>query len=279
MISTLPTIGDSLRERLSITASEGGLELQDLVRKGLAELRAGHFEEALPIFEQMEEYEGGKALSKLGQGLALCEMGKYEEALNVLKSAFGLGKDKEVFTFMGVTLIEMEREKEALEVFDQIAEKWPDDPEVWGYRVPPLSLLGRHYEALESLEKSYALRHHSSDRGAGLYYIAALSTAYLGVVGITNQWLPDIEAGVKSYIRWRRRAKRDKQLEAFEKGVEEVKKKLSREHKDAVEEFELSVRLLSIKDPFKGWEALTREMGKVWPKDVSAVEAIREQRK
>ena len=38
------------------------------------------------------------------------------------------------------------------------------------------------------------------------------------------------------------------------------------------------VRLLSIKDPFEGWRELGKELSKVWPKDVSAVDAIREQR-
>jgi hypothetical protein len=38
------------------------------------------------------------------------------------------------------------------------------------------------------------------------------------------------------------------------------------------------VRFLSIKDPIDGWRALTQEISKVWPEDVSAVDAIREQR-
>ena len=48
--------------------------------------------------------------------------------------------------------------------------------------------------------------------------------------------------------------------------------------RDTVEEFEVGVRLLSIKDPFEGWRALTKEISKVWPEGVSAVDAIGEQR-
>ena len=48
--------------------------------------------------------------------------------------------------------------------------------------------------------------------------------------------------------------------------------------REALEELDLMVRLLSIKDPFDGWRALTKEISKVWPEDVSAVDAIREQR-
>jgi len=50
------------------------------------------------------------------------------------------------------------------------------------------------------------------------------------------------------------------------------------ELQEVIEEWELAVRLLSIKDPFEGWRALTKEISKVWPAGVSAVDAVREQR-
>ena len=43
-------------------------------------------------------------------------------------------------------------------------------------------------------------------------------------------------------------------------------------------ELELMVRLLSIKDPFERWETFTNDMSKVWPDNVTAVDAAREQR-
>ena len=46
----------------------------------------------------------------------------------------------------------------------------------------------------------------------------------------------------------------------------------------ALEELEIMVRLLLIKDPFDRWRELSKEIGAVWPEDVSAVDAIREQR-
>ncbi|MBI4236522.1 MAG: hypothetical protein HY688_04115 [Chloroflexi bacterium] len=53
---------------------------------------------------------------------------------------------------------------------------------------------------------------------------------------------------------------------------------LTEQETGAVEEFNTAVRLLAIEDPFEGWQALSEEMTKVWPKGVSAVDAIREQR-
>ena len=54
--------------------------------------------------------------------------------------------------------------------------------------------------------------------------------------------------------------------------------KASANLKAALDELELMVRLLSIEDPFEGWRELSKEVSKVWPRDVSAVDEIREQR-
>ena len=61
--------------------------------------------------------------------------------------------------------------------------------------------------------------------------------------------------------------------------MKELEAEATGEDKEAFKEFQLSVRLLSIRDPFKGWKALSREVSKRWPKNVSAVQAIREQRR
>ena len=58
----------------------------------------------------------------------------------------------------------------------------------------------------------------------------------------------------------------------------EVDKTVSSNLKDAMDELKLMVRLLSIEDPFDRWREFLKEISDVWPKDVSAVDAIREQR-
>ena len=45
-----------------------------------------------------------------------------------------------------------------------------------------------------------------------------------------------------------------------------------------IQEWNLLVKLMAIKDPFDRWRAFTKEISKVWPRGVSAVDAIREQR-
>ena len=55
-------------------------------------------------------------------------------------------------------------------------------------------------------------------------------------------------------------------------------KTVSSNLKDAMDELKLMVRLLSIEDPFDRWREFLKEISEVWPKDVSAVDAIRGQR-
>lgn len=53
---------------------------------------------------------------------------------------------------------------------------------------------------------------------------------------------------------------------------------LAKEEKEAVEEFNTTVRLLAAEDPFEGWEALAKEVTKRWPAGVSVEAAMREER-
>ncbi|MBI4339916.1 MAG: hypothetical protein HY680_08190 [Chloroflexi bacterium] len=180
---------------------------------------------------------------------------------------------------IGVTLHQLERFEEALDVFDEVKEKWPDDPDVWVYRMAPLISLKRGQAALESAERAFPLRHKSSDRGSLLYQAAAGASIAMGLDSLKRRWLPDLDTATKAFIKWRDRARRDKQLAAFKQAVEVFKQSLAREDMPVFEEFMLGVRLASIRNPFRRWEALGKEISKDWPKDVSAVQAIREQRR
>ncbi|MCH9018249.1 MAG: hypothetical protein IIB89_10885 [Chloroflexi bacterium] len=85
--------------------------------------------------------------------------------------------------------------------------------------------------------------------------------------------------GVEEYLRVLREVK----IQALESAVmlpigKETGESVPPDLQAALDELELMVRLLAIEDPFEGWREFTKEISKVWPKDISAVEAIREQR-
>ena len=86
----------------------------------------------------------------------------------------------------------------------------------------------------------------------------------------------ELQKGVEAYLEVLENSRKEGIPGSI--GVLEAKEPMSKELKEALEELELTIRLMSIKDPFEGWRALSTEISKVWPKGLSAVDAIREQR-
>lgn len=268
---------------LPLLPEDAPTRVRQLREKGIAALQEGRYDEALQAFatlDTLKNFEVASYLSKLGTALTLGRQRKFSEALEVLEEALGLGDDRLVLLGIGMTLLQMERFADALDVLDKVKGKWPDDPAVWAYRMVPLLSLGKAQAALESAEQAFLLRPKSPGRGRLLYQGAACVPIAMGLSALKRRWLPDLEAATKAFIKWRDRARRDKQLPAFKQAVEEARRGLTEEEDmTAFEEFMLGVRLMSIRDPFKAWDALAKEISKDWPKGVSAVQAIREQRR
>ncbi len=254
---------------------------QQLRTKGIAALQEERYEAARACFitlGKLKDVKGAGYLSKVGIAHVWSRQRQFSKALQVSKEALGLGDDRFVLLYIGVTLHQMERFAEALDVFDKVKGKWPDDPDVWVYRIPPLVSLEKAQAALESAEWAFPLRHNSSDRGQTLYICAALVSVGFGLSALKRRWLPDLEAATKAFIKWRARARRDKQTAVFKQTVDGYTNALQGDERLIFDDFMLSVKLGSIKDPFKRWDAIAEEINKVWPSDLSAVEAIRRQR-
>lgn len=134
--------------------------------------------------------------------------------------------------------------------------------------------------ALAQLEAAYKRRRSASpEEVCQLYASAAELCLRLGMSALERRWLPDLETATDAFIKWRARARRDKQTTAFKQGAEEAKSGLPKEEFEASKEFMVGVRLMSIRDPFKAWKAVGKEISKHWPEGVSAVDAVREQRR
>ncbi|MDO8750988.1 MAG: tetratricopeptide repeat protein [Dehalococcoidia bacterium] len=213
-------------------------------------------------------------------GYALDREGLHAEVLEAFERATELRPEYPDAHFnRGMVLGQMGRYQEAIEAFEWYSQLRPDDPEAPFNRGVALAQLGRYQEALEALERVYPLRRTSSAVGQGIYLAASYISLMFGLAALKRRWLPDYEKATDAFIKWRARARRDKQTAAFKQAVEEVKNGLPKEDIETFEDFMLGVRLMSIRDPFKGWKALGKEISKDWPKDVSAVEAVREQRR
>ena len=179
----------------------------------------------------------------------------------------------------GVALWEQGKYQEALEAFDQTLKHEMDIPEAWYNKGVVLWQLGKPSEAQEAFQKTFELKGCLSDRGAALY--SAWSTLALaqGVDSLLNQNSRTFEKSGLKYIDILEKAQQDDMGQVVGDALTQLRAQAKQDgESEAIEELELLIRLLSINDPFEGWHALTKEISKVWPEGVSAVDAIREQR-
>ncbi|MBI2172185.1 MAG: tetratricopeptide repeat protein [Chloroflexi bacterium] len=247
--------------------------------------QAGRYAEALTAYQQAIKVRPDYPDAHYDRGVVLVQLGRHQEALETFQRAIQLRPHfPEAHNNQGVILVQLGHNQEALKAFEKAIkfkaiQLGPDDPAAHNNRSVVLGLLGRYSEALEALENAYPLRRTSSDVGQRIYRASSHMSLLFGLSALKRRWLPDLEAATKAFIKWRARARRDKQLAAFKQAMEEFKEGLSEEEAESFEEFMLGVRLASIRNPFRRWEALGKEISRDWPKDVSAVEAVHEQRR
>jgi hypothetical protein len=124
-----------------------------------------------------------------------------------------------------------------------------------------------------------AVRADLPDHGAKSYDVRAKLALAQGMDAVIRNDIETFEQAGLEYIDLLEKAEQDglghvvaEALAEFKAGVKK-KKQLK-----AFAELELFIDLMKIKDPFEGWQALGQEVSKRWPKGVSAVDAIREQR-
>ncbi|PKB72141.1 MAG: hypothetical protein BZY87_02070 [SAR202 cluster bacterium Io17-Chloro-G6] len=155
-----------------------------------------------------------------------------------------------------------------------------ETPSTWALKGAVLLQVPRLDDAFGAFQKAFELRREFGDQKQAYLndLIFGWSTGALlrGLFGILEQNISEAQKGAEEYINISSKAHAEG-LEASLLPLE-VDRSVSKDLIDAMEELKLMVRLLSIKDPFEGWRELSKEVGKVWPEDMSAVDAIREQR-
>ena len=179
-------------------------------------------------------------------------------------------------------LFEQDKIDEALRYYDE-AIKTKEEPSTWALKGNALLLLERVEEAIGAYQQSYSLREtfgpQKEEYLADLFLVWSGSSLLWCLQGILKQDPKISKSGVDEYLAVVDKARIEGLDSAIIKPIAEAElDSIPEDFRHAVEELEVMVRLLSIKDPFEGWRALTKEMTKVWPEGLSAVDAIREQR-
>lgn len=137
-----------------------------------------------------------------------------------------------------------------------------------------------HYEeAIAALDAAYKHRKALGDQLTDLYRLASMIVLLVGVEAVSARDLRRSDTAVGEFVELKKRAKRDGAERIIAEAVDVARSQLvPKELQPALEDFLVGVKLMAIEDPWEAWDALAEEISKVWPKDVSAVDAIREQR-
>jgi tetratricopeptide (TPR) repeat protein len=170
--------------------------------------------------------------------------------------------------------------EEALQVYDDALRVDEGSPSTWVLKGCVLLQLERIDEAFRAFDQAYSLRAKFGAQKQGhlgnLFGVWSISSLLIAFFGILQQDSREAEKGVREYLSVLDKA-RAENLQAAVLNLA-VEKPVSKKVQEALQELELMVRLLAIRDPFERWRALTKEISIVWPQGVSAVDAIREQR-
>ena len=183
----------------------------------------------------------------------------------------------------GWVLIKIGRAEEALHQSQEVLRINHQASTAWTLKASALIQLERFDEACQAFRQAYLKNKSPSNQNQRYLRIIFKGwsgcSLLWGLRGILQEDLKNARAGVQEYIAMVDQAVAENLGNAVMVPTDEKSSdSVPEEIQAGIEELEVMVRLLSIKDPFEGWRELGKEISKVWPKDVSAVDAIREQR-
>ena len=101
-----------------------------------------------------------------------------------------------------------------------------------------------------------------------------------GIDALGSSDIQALEQRAEEYIAALKEVREHGLGDVVEGVLEEFRLRLKSEAEStALEEFQETVRFLSIEDPFERWAELSRVIGRDWPENLTAEEAVRRQRR
>jgi len=247
--------------------------------KGIALSALGREEEALTCHERAIRLDPTVANYWHNKGVTLGRLGRLKEALAAIDQALRLQPElRDAWHNRAAALGELRQYEEALQALNEALRLSPDYAEGWYNKGVALEKLRRFEEARQAWERALALKDQLADRGAKVYLNLGALLLVEGLRHIQTGALEEAEETAREFIRLQRQAEDKRMGGVMGEAVNEVKAELSKKELKLFEEFELMLTILSIEDPLERWKTLAREIGEKWPKGLSAVQAIREER-
>ena len=277
------------RYQEAVDAYEEGLRhapgvTQAWYNKGTALGELGDYREALEALNQALRLNPNYADAWHNKGIALTRLGKREEALNAFEQTRALNPDDALpWLCIGSVLLAQKKTGSALTAFEQARDIAGSNPIIWLNIGVTSGKLGRYADANSAFQTAYGLKDGGLNGETLLYKAWAASCLSWGVSSLLNLDTKAFEEAGFAYIAVSEKAQQDDAGGIVEAILTQYKNQLNskkqRKGLKAFEELELFINLTKIKDPFEGWRALGEEISKVWPKGLSAVDAVREMRR
>jgi len=245
------------------------------INKGAALGELEQDKEALACFDEAVKLKPDDAGAWYNKGVALGHLEQYKEALAYFDEAIKLEPEfADAWINKGIALDKLEQLKEALACFDEAVKLKADNADAWINKGAALGELGQHKEALACFDEAVKLKPDDADA----WYNEAVALQRLGLESIGSRDMKGAEERALQLVKLGKGPDKDIVAQAVREAMREFKERLSRRELKFFDEFEVMFTFLAIEDPFERWRFLKKEIGKRWPKGVSAVEAIREQR-
>jgi tetratricopeptide (TPR) repeat protein len=136
--------------------------------RGIALYDLGRYEEAVASYDKAIEIKPDDEEAWNNRGIALRNLGRYEEAVASYDKALEIKPDFETaWNNRGNALRNLGRYEEAVASYDKAIEIKPDDEEAWNNRGNALMNLGRYEEAVASYNKAIEIKPDYQDAWDG----------------------------------------------------------------------------------------------------------------
>lgn len=254
--------------------------------KGTSLGHLGRHQEAVAALDQALRLMPGLSGAAYNKGVALARGGRLREALEVFERNLGQNPGgPESWLGKSIVLLDLGETKAALITLQQALDYANDDWSIWSTTGIARARLGEFGEAQRAFQKAFDLKDRSSNLDAVSYKAWASSIVTVGISALIGQNVSAFEAAGLAYIEVLEKAEEEGAGPEVEDTLKRIKwflqqkKRNGRQALAAFEELEIFINLMKIKDPAEGWRALGKVISKSWPKGLSAVQAIREQRR
>jgi len=132
--------------------------------KGVALLGLGRYEEAIRAYEKALDIDPQFAMAWVNKGAVLAGVGRHDEAVEAYEKGLEIdSRQPGALVKKGLALAELGRHEEALGAFDKAIDIDPRYGKAWHNKGVELGELGRHEEGLWALEKAIEIDPGSAD--------------------------------------------------------------------------------------------------------------------